>query len=172
MKRTYFVIFFLSLLFTGCCFLCIEESRPSIEPVPPTAYEAISKARADLNKSVQLESPRDIVNSGKIYVFKEFLFVGEKRKGFHVFDNSNPKSPKKIKFIQVLGSTDIALRDHVLYINQATDLLTLKYNFVDGSLKLMKRIENIFPELSSPDGYRENSAQDSVVIDWKLKTQK
>jgi len=42
--------------------------------------------RADLDKSVQLLPAQEIINSGKIYIINDLLFVIEKWKGFHFFD--------------------------------------------------------------------------------------
>lgn len=135
-----------------------------------SAYEPIYKARADLDASIQLKPLKDIVNSGKIYVKGDLLFVGDKGEGFHVFDNSDAQNPKKIKFIQVPGCTDIAIRNNIMYVNQATDLVTLQFDFDEEKLKITKRIENAFPELRSPDGYYiYNVPKDSVIIKWNLK---
>ena len=168
MTRSYFILFFTCVIVQSCCFPCIDEDfRNNIEY---SAYEPIYWSRADLDSSIQLKPPQEIINSGKIYVIGDLLFVGEKREGFHVFDNSDLQNPKKIKFIQVYGSTDIAVRNNIFYINQATDLITIQYDFAEENLKLVKRIANTFPELRSPDGYIVHDVpENSVVIDWKLK---
>ncbi|MGB0167020.1 MAG: hypothetical protein ACPF8V_09220 [Luteibaculum sp.] len=149
-------------LLTQACFYT-EVSEPEIR----SAYSPISYSRSDLDKSVQLQDARNIENSGKIYVFNHLLFVGEKRKGFHVFDNTNPAEPQKIKFLQVLGCTDVAIRNNVLFFNQATDLITVEYSFGSDSITLLKRVANVFPEILPPDGIPSYSHPDSVIIDWQ-----
>lgn len=169
MTKSCFIFFFTLVIFQSCCFLCYDEDD-SGDGAEYSAYEPIYWSRADLDSSIQLKPAQNIINSGKIYVIGDLLFVGEKRVGFHIFDNSDMQNPKKINFIQVLGSTDIAVRNNILYINQATDLVTLQYDFSEEDLKLVKRIKNTFPEMRSPDGYIVNDVpEDSVVIDWKLK---
>lgn len=169
MIKSFFIIFFASVIFQSCCYECFDEDD-IINEYEYSAYEPVYWSRANLDSSIQLKPAQDIFNSGKIYVIGDLLFVGEKRQGFHVFDNSDVQNPMKIKFIQVYGSTDIAVRNNILYVNQATDLITLQYDFVEENLQLVKRIENTFPELRSPDGYIEYDVhEDSVVIDWKLK---
>ena len=77
----------------------------------------------------------------------------------------------RFQFIQVPGSSDLAIRNNVLFVNQATDLITLVYNSSSADLTLSKRIKNTFPELTSPEGQRPyNTPEDSVVIDWVPKT--
>jgi hypothetical protein len=169
MTKSCFILFFACVIFQSCCNECYDEDDIG-NGAEYSAYEPIYWSRADFDSSIQLKPAQDIINSGKIYVIGDLLFVGEKREGFHVFDNSNVQNPMKIKFIQVHGSTDMAVRNNILYINQATDLITLQYDFVEENLKLVKRIENTFPELRSPDGYLVYDVpEDSVVIDWKLK---
>ncbi len=97
------------------------------------------------------------------------MFINEVREGFHIIDNSDPKNPKRIKFIRVLGATDLAIRDEVIYINQATDLIATKFDQNNGII-VTKRIKGIFPELMSPDGfYADDIPENHVVVDWKLK---
>jgi hypothetical protein len=154
----------------GCCFLCIDEEFDINDPAN-SDYKPVYMSRAELDSSIQLLPPQNIVNSGKIYVLGDLLFIGEKREGFHVIDNSDLTNPTRMKYIQVFGSSDIAVRNNVLYINQATDLIALEYDFTQNELKLTKRIQNTFPQLSSPDGFRiYNVHQDSIIINWIPKT--
>src|SRR5690554_6497325 len=150
----------------SACVSYYEDGGESVQPIRTNDYEPVEYARADLDSSIRLLPAQEIVNSGKICVINNFLLVNEERKGFHVFDNSDPRNPSKIKFIQVLGSSDLAVRNNMLYINQATDLIALQYDPLSDKIRLMKRIENAFPELLSPQGYYNRSHKDSLTIDW------
>ena len=57
----------------------------------------------EFRNSVVITSPKEIVESGKIYVYQDYIFVNDKYKGIHVIDNSNPVTPVKIAFISILG---------------------------------------------------------------------
>ena len=46
-----------------------------------------------MRKSVKSTAAYPVQTSGKIYIKDNYLFVNEKYKGIHVFDNSNPASP-------------------------------------------------------------------------------
>lgn len=163
MKKTLFLFLIGLVILQGCCLFCIEE--PDYRDV--SEYKPVFMDRSELNGSIQLQSAKNITNTGKIYVFNDLLFVSEKREGFHIFDNSNPKSPQKIKFLKVPGSTDLAIRSNVLYFNQATDLVTLKFDLENESIELKKRIKNTFPELSSPEGFTAyDTPENNVVINW------
>jgi len=51
-----------------------------------------------VNSAVQ-----QIENPGKIYVGEDFLLIGEENKGIHVVDNSDPKNPTQVNFINIHG---------------------------------------------------------------------
>lgn len=165
MIKFHIILFAFLLSFQSCCFFCSKE-----EVEYGSRYEPIYMSRTELDNSLQLKPAREIINSGKIYVVNNLLFVGEKHEGFHVFDNANPRNPIKVKFIQLFGTTDLAIRDNVVYANQSTDLVALEFDLDNESLKLTKRIKNTFPELRSPDGYvATGRVEDNVVIGWKSK---
>ncbi len=166
MKNASFLLAFVFLINQSCCFNCQDDDGIDNQ----SAYEPIYASRSDLDNSIQLNTAQSIVNSGKIYVIDNLLFVNEEREGFHIFDNSNPQAPKKLKFLKVIGSTDLAIRNDILYINQSTDLIALKYNRDNQTIALTKRIENTFPDLRSPDGYLDyKTPENSIVINWKPK---
>lgn len=171
MKKFHIPLLCLAILFLeSCCFYGSCDDDFDDDPLAFSQYEPVFLSRADIEQSVQLKEPIQIVNSGKIYIKDHLLFVSEVRKGFHVFDNSDPENPVKIKFIAVPGSTDLAIRENVIYINQATDLIAASFNLSANSLSVTKRVENTFPELLSPDGfYAYDVPVNSIVIDWKLK---
>lgn len=135
-----------------------------------SSYEAVSIKRADLDASIAFKSNVEIIESSKIYIFDEYIFITDTRKGFHIFDNSDPSNPIKKTFLSVPGATDIAIRNDVFFINQATDLVSLTINPDTFTFEINKRLENVFPELSSPDGFRNyDNEEDSVTVNWILK---
>lgn len=168
--RTKDVIFCLMALVTlqNCCLYgdC-EDDNDSFDY---SQYEPVYLSRADLENSVQLQEPKGITNSGKIYVKDNLLFVGEQREGFHVFDNSDPSNPIKVKFLAVPGASDLAVRNNVVYINQATDLITARFDLTQNEFLVTKRVENTFPVLYSPDGfYPFDVPENNIVVNWILK---
>ena len=167
-QKFIFLIFF-CIAFQSCCpFLVDCEGDDFIETA--SRYEPIFLNRVDFEKSVNLKKSLAIGTSGKIYVKDNLLFINELNKGFHVYDNSDPANPKSIKFLEAPGSTDLAIRNTMIYINQATDLIAVEYNAATNTASLTKRIPNTFPKLRSPDGFEAyDIPENSVVVDWKLK---
>lgn len=163
---TYVMLF--CIAFQNCCPPFGDCGDDFIEPI--SKYEPVFLERSQFESSVALKNSLAIGISGKIYVKDDLLFINELFKGFHVYDNSDPTNPKSIKFLAVPGATDMAIRNNMIYINQATDLIAISYNYDNTSAALTKRIPNTFPTLRSPDGYDAyDIPENSVVIDWKLK---
>lgn len=166
-KRNLFYLLLICIAFESCCFPfgdCYDYEEPT------SIYEPVFLSRAAFDESVLLKNSVAIGVSGKIYVKGDLLFINELRKGFHVYDNSNPENPKAIKFIEAPGSTDMAIRDNIIFINQATDLIAVSYSLNSNTATTTKRIPNTFPSLRSPDGYDAyDLPENSVIIDWKLK---
>ena len=153
----------------SCCYACGGDDDAFLETPFSNRYEPIRLDRSDFENSVSLNDPISIEISGKIYIQGDLLFINEMHKGFHVYDNSDPSNPTLLKFLEIPGSTDLVIRDTMIYINQASDLIAVEYNTNTGEILLTKRVVDVFPELRSPDGFLpENVSDDSVVVGWKL----
>lgn len=136
-----------------------------------SAYKPVLMTRENLENSIELKSPREIQNYGKIYVKDNLLFINEKYEGIHVVDNSNPEKPNNIAFISVPGNIDISIKNNIIYADNAVDLVAIKY---DGStLRVVDRNRNVFPEYGTPDGNylaseysQANRPDNTVIVKW------
>ncbi len=134
-----------------------------------SAYTPIVVKRDVLEASTVFEASRPIVNSGKIYLKGTFLFVNERNEGFHVFNNANPENPINIGFLKIAGSSDLAIKDDIIYANNAVDLIAIEPDFSTSSISITKRIPNTFPQMISPDGFNYyNIPDDEIIINWNL----
>ena len=166
-KNTILILLIVTVTFFGCT--PFSGGSTDDEPLPTSNYEPILLHRVAFENSLTIEPAKSIENAGKIYVKDDYLFINEINKGFHVFDNSNPSNPQKIAFLKVAGSKDLAIKDEVFYIHNATDLISLKPNFNDLTFQLTKRIKNTFPQMLSPDGfYSSDLGEDEIIINWIL----
>ena len=66
-----------------------------------SSYKPITQARKDFEKSMSIVGDRAVINSGKIYVKDNLIYLNEKGEGFHVIDNSDPQNPKPVAFIKI-----------------------------------------------------------------------
>jgi len=170
MKKTKLLLVgFILICLQSCCPFLVDCDINDDDVIDPffSRYEPILLDRNDFENSVSLQESISIGTSGKIYIIGDLLFINEVHKGFHIYDNSNPAFPTPIKFLKAPGSTDLAIRDNMIYINQATDLIAIEYN--SNEITLTKRVANVFPELRSPDGMLPyNIPENNVVIGWSL----
>jgi hypothetical protein len=140
---------------------------------PFSGYIPVLMERNEMERAVKLEPARPMIEPGKIYYKNPYLFIVEKYKGVHVIDNSNPVNPEKIGFIHIDGIRDIAIKDNVMYADNAVDLIAVQLNDSYTSVSVSKRLRNYFPEMISPDGigsqsynYKNRSAN-SIIVAWK-----
>lgn len=73
-----------------------------------------STTRAACLLEIAMMEPWAISNPGKIYRCGKYLLVNEKQQGIHIFDNTDPAMPVNRGFPQLLGNTDMAIRDSVI----------------------------------------------------------
>ena len=140
---------------------------------PQSGYIPVLMQRAEMERAVKLEPPRPMNDPGKIYYKSPYLFIVEKYKGVHIIENSNPANPEKIGFIHVDGIRDIAMKDDVMYADNAVDLIAIQFNALNTSVSVSKRLKNYFPEMSAPDGMAvpsyiyKNRPANSIIVGWK-----
>jgi hypothetical protein len=129
-------------------------------------YYAVYMDRANLEKSVfYIDSDKDMENPGKIYYKHPYLFINEKYKGVHVFDNTNPENPVKKGFIMAPGCLDMAVKDNIIYLDNAVDLVSFDLN----TKVVTKRIPEVFPELIAPNGsvrYDDYRSEGLIIVEW------
>ncbi|MCZ4318448.1 hypothetical protein O4H26_05560 [Aequorivita viscosa] len=174
MKQIYrlILIAFAMAIFQSCC---RNGDCDEIDDFPGSmvvsAYEPVFMERPAFENSVVLSPIQPVINAGKIYVVGTYLFINEKNEGFHVFNNENPANPLPIHFIESPGATDLAIRDNVFFINQATDLIAVEVNLETDRLTVSKRIKETFPIMLSPDGfYPQSIPTNNVIVNWIPKT--
>ena len=149
------------------CFFNNETENISVDPVF-SRYDPIVLSTTEFESSIEIQDAKAVTEASKIYIINNFIFINDKRTGFHIFDNSDPSNPIKKKFLKAPGATDIAIRNNVLYINQATDLVVLTFSFNTLTAVVSKRVKSVFPELRSPDG-ESFYEEDKVVVNWIQK---
>ncbi|HNU78516.1 MAG: hypothetical protein WBK43_04355 [Prolixibacteraceae bacterium] len=159
----------LKLLSVGVLFLLV--SGFDIEPA--SEYEPVFMLRSEMEKGIRLEGPRDIRNPGKIYLKDDLIFINEKYLGIHVIDNTDPAEPENFAFIRIDGCIDMAMKDQVLYADNAVDLISLALSPQMTGVEVTSRLKDVFPELQAPDGRglttREQIARpdNAILVRWK-----
>jgi len=147
MKKHLFSWFF-TLLCVGTGILLSAS-----DPVYYGDYTPVFMDRSEMEKAVKLEAAQPLRDPGKIYLYDKYILVNEKYKGIHIIDNSNPAAPQNVAFLHIDGCIDMAMKNNVLYADNAIDLIALKTTADFATVQLTERLKNIFPEIESPDGY-------------------
>jgi len=126
-----------------------------------------------LREAVTDTLPINLEHPGKIYIKGDMLFVNEVRKGIHVIDNSEPSNPQVLKFIEIPGNIDLAVKDNVLYADSYIDLVVLDISDL-SVIKEIERIEDVFsysiPPYESQQRVGEINESLGVVVGWKTET--
>jgi hypothetical protein len=166
MKCSWFIILSGTILLLSSCYYGDDGLDRK------TDYTPILMTRTQLENSISFHPARDFIRPGKIYTKGQYIFINEKFKGIHVIDNLDPSNPKKLGFIVVPGSIDIAIKESSLYVDNATDLVAIDISNIND-LKVTDRIVNAFPELIPPDAdvvpnnYISNRPANTVIIGWE-----
>lgn len=162
MKKIFLFLsfFFIVILFSACCTTRIQRYNGKV-------YIPVYKNLTEVRNEFRNESPKELENPGKIYVFGNYLFINEIKKGIHIVDNSNPSNPKFINFINIPGNGDIAVKGDILYADSYIDLLAIDISNPLNS-KLVKRIEGIFPNpLTSNQSYLD--PEKGLLVDFIVR---
>jgi len=166
-----FLLVFLSLLSLSGCFYIdpdYSENQYTQDTVRVAGYVPVY-GTAD-RQDIFFTAPLRVEDPGKIYVYGKYLLVNERRKGIHVFDNADPSAPVNLGFLQMLGNTDMAIKDGLLYADHMGNLVALSVNDFEtieekGRLSLADWNYGLPP----PAGFHFEcvDAAKGVVVAWK-----
>lgn len=150
-----------AVLFAGC-----HKKNSGVTTRTVQVAHPVYVMRSEVLQHIKNNEPRDLRSPGKIYLFGSYLFVNELYEGVHIFDNSNPKSPRPISFINIPGNVDIAVKGHTLYADMFADLLAIDISD-PIHISITERVVNVFPEKNYWIGLGDDSAL--IAVDWILK---
>jgi hypothetical protein len=127
----------------------------------------------DLRKPVKSAEAYPVASAGKIYVQGKYLFVNEKYKGIHVFDNTNPEAPVNLTFIDIPGNVDLAVKGNYLYADNYVDLVVLDITDLNNPIEI-SRVKDVFP-YTIPEPQQLNypissiDQQQGVIVGWEVR---
>ncbi|WP_248724058.1 LVIVD repeat-containing protein [Seonamhaeicola sp. ML3] len=168
MKRILLILSMFVVLYS-----CNKNDDENLDLVTVATPEFVSKT--EFRKMVDIVPPRPVKQAGKIYAYNDYIFVNDVNKGVHIIDNSNPESPKAIKYITIPGNEDISIKDNYLYADSATDLVVFNISNIND-ITQVERLENVFeiynyriPEEAFATDYSDFNWDTDIIIDWKLE---
>lgn len=160
------VLFVAMVLFS--CQDKIEETYLVNEPVYMTYNE--------LRNSFKSTEGEIIKKPGKIYFKDNFIFVNEYQEGIHIINNTDPSNPQIIKFLEIPGNVDIAIKGAILYADSYVDLLSIDISDMEN-IQEVDRDTSVFPYIipEYEDGILESVNESrGVIVGYKVteKTEK
>lgn len=174
MKTTFYFLLIITS-FSLAFMSCENEDYETYNVVSP-----VTLSLSELRSSVKILPPQKTIESGKIYVYEEFIFINDVEKGIHIIDNTVPTAPKKISFLKILGNTDIAVKDQMLFADSFTDLVVFDISDI-RKIVAKNRLNNVFPHYAIyptidnnlPVQYEnQNVSPDKIIVDWKITQEK
>ncbi len=163
--RTLPAVLLLVILSLAACKDSLVERRTYSANVPD--YMSYS----DLRMPVKSTAPTELSNNGKIYVKDHYLFINEKYKGIHVYDNSNPAAPANLIFIDIPGNVDLSVKGDFLYADSYTDLVVLNISDISQPVEVA-RLKDVFPytipEVDNSLPLTGIDPQKGVITGWKV----
>ncbi|MCM8570918.1 hypothetical protein NE848_16090 [Gramella jeungdoensis] len=149
-----------------------EDYRLSTVAVP------VTQSVADFRASVKILEPRNIAESGKIYAWKDYIFVNDKNEGVHIIDNTDPFNPENIKFLKIPRNMDIAVKDEKLYADNGMDLVVFDISDMNN-IKELARVKDVFPNYytSAPEGvnyidFEGFDPAEQVIVGYLMETRR
>lgn len=106
-------------------------------------YEPVFAKPEVFRQPIKTEAARELKAPGRIYVYKDYLFINEDRQGIHIFDNKNPSEPVSIGFMNIPGNVNMAVRNDILYADNYIDLVSIDISDPTQP-KYLDRTENVF----------------------------
>lgn len=127
----------------------------------------IALSPSEYRVDIENQAGRALESAGKIYVAGNYILVNEPRKGIHIIDNTDPRSPQAVSFISIIGNVDMAVRGNILYADNYTDLLAIDISNPTEA-RLMNRVQNVFPNYGTDENGNVIVAYDEEWVTEKV----
>ncbi len=127
-----------SLIFLNCSKIEDFKSKDAVNK--GESYRIKTKLTLAQSQNYMIESPRTIVNAGRIFIEGDYLFIGEFGLGIHVLDNTLPTIPLPLAFLSIPASTDYFVKNDVLIVDNGNDLVSMAIDSLDKLIKKEKTI--------------------------------
>ncbi|WP_336517417.1 hypothetical protein [Pollutibacter soli] len=162
MKKELFRIYLPAIIAMFFFSSCLKDQCTHTYSFYTPEYRTADEVRANIKSN----DPVPVTKAGKLYLRGNYIFLNEPDRGIHVFDNSNPYSPKNVAFIDIPGNIDLAVKGNYLYADAYTDLVVIDItNPLDVKLKNVK--EGVFPQRFYSTFFAQDSSR--VIVNWKRR---
>ena len=109
-------------------------------------FEPVYLQVDEIREDIQIQTARSLKNPGKLYYYKDYILINERREGLHIIDNRTPSNPQNIAFVKIPGNIDMAVKNGILYADNYIDLLAIDIQN-PAEPRLVSRTEDVFNSL-------------------------
>ena len=161
-------IYILAIVVAGCYY----DDPPAIPNFPTGTVEGYRPIYADPSDSdIDFMAARPLQDPGKIYVVAQYLLINEKFQGIHIYDNSDPSHPIPLGFLRMIGNTEVAVRNNVLYADHLSDLIAIDISDWNNPRELSRTKQDFWSKKIPPGNDKYFECVDDtkgIVIGWKF----
>ncbi|HOX82437.1 MAG TPA: hypothetical protein PLJ60_06240 [Chryseolinea sp.] len=166
MRKTFTLFLAISAGLLQSCYLINTDS--SMQNTVVEGYKPVYGSSE--GGEIKFVDSRTITNPGKIYLYNKYLLINEINQGIHVYNNADPENPLAVGFIQLVGNSDMAVKNDVLYADHMGNIVTINiqdFNTLTQQASLPLRNWNF--GIPPPSGFYFECVQTEkgVVVDWK-----
>ncbi len=147
-----------------CTTGCLKDSCSNNYKISTPIYQSLTQLRAGIKSS----AAQPLQNTGKIYVYGNYIFLNEVNRGIHVIDNSNPAAPRNFSFINIPGNVDIAVQGNFMYADCYSDIVVLDISSATN-VQPVKFLNNALPENNSFWGTSTNPDSVQVIAGYHVR---
>lgn len=116
-------------------------------------YDRAQAVYGDLDslRSLPLLIPKQpLENPKSFFISKDYILVGERNKGIHIYDNIDMQNPQRMSFIQIPNNREFYVKDNFLYAETLYDFIKIDISDVYNPV-LVSRAKNVFWETQYDD---------------------
>ncbi|NCD12739.1 MAG: hypothetical protein EOL93_09310 [Epsilonproteobacteria bacterium] len=139
-KHFLFLLIAMAVIFSSC------EDKLTYEYM---ANCPVYMSYETLRTAIVQTPSQPISKAGKIYIKDNYLFIIQELQGIHIIDNNNPEYPENISFIAIPGATDMAVKDHILYVDSYIDMIAFDVSHPEV-VTIKSRIKEVLPYTLPP----------------------
>lgn len=143
MKRLFTIIAIASLFVS-----CVKTKGDIV-----LTYDRAQAVYGDLDSLRSLPlliAKQPLENPKSFFISKDYILVGERNKGIHIYDNIDMQNPQRMSFIQIPNNREFYVKDNFLYAETLYDFIKIDITDVYNPV-LVSRAKNVFWETQYDD---------------------
>lgn len=160
------------LLLVGLLWCCKSDDA-EFTTIDVAVPQLVSKA--EFRDLVQIQSPKPIIEAGKIYAYDHYIFISDRFQGIHVINNTHPSNPQSVAYIQIPGIEDISIKNNYLYADSAIDLMVFDISDINN-IQIVTHLEDVFNvyDFRYPDNidtvdFGTYDYETDIIIGWTVE---